>query len=103
MAELSKYEILLSDLSSLESQAVIVKNQYKDLSERNVELEKNLRECQKENATLIQKLKSLETEFESFKSDSEGQFINLLNTKERETLKAKIQNLISKIDYHLSS
>ena len=103
MAELSKYEILINDLATLESQAVIIKSKYKDLSAHNVELEKHLRECQKENALLIQKMKSLEAEFESFKNDSEGQFINLLNTKERETLKVKIQNLISKIDYHLSS
>ena len=103
MAELSKYEILINDLAALESQAAIIKSRYKDLSAHNIELEKHLRECQKENASLIQKLKNLETEFESFKNDSEGQFINLLNTKERETLKVKIQNLISKIDYHLSS
>ena len=103
MAELSKYEILINDLAALESQAAIIKSKYKDLSERNIELEKHLRECQRENASLIQKFKSLETEFESFKNDSEGQFINLLNTKERETLKVKIQSLISKIDYHLSS
>ncbi len=103
MSELSKYDILINDLTGLESQAAIIKNKYKDLTIQNAELEKHLRACQSENASLSQKLKNLEAEFENFKNDSEGQFINLLNTKERETLKIKIQNLISKIDYHLSS
>ncbi|MEO8399547.1 MAG: hypothetical protein ABI550_07005 [Ignavibacteriaceae bacterium] len=103
MAELSKYDLLISDLGGLETQASILKSKCKDLLERNSELENLLKEYQKENSALHQKLKNLEIEFDNFKNDSEGQFINLLNTKERETLKAKIQNLISRIDYHISS
>ncbi len=103
MSELSKYQIILSDLGGLESQAAIIKNKYKDILIRNAEVEDLLKDVQKENLKLNQKLKDLDSEFENFKNDSEGQFINLLNTKERETLKTKIQSLISKIDYHLSS
>jgi uncharacterized protein YlxW (UPF0749 family) len=103
LAELSKYEILINDLSGLEARAAILQNQYKDTIGLNRELELKLNQIQKENNLLSQKVLKLENEIESLKSESENKSENSLNVKEKEELKGKIENLISKIDYHLSS
>ena len=48
MSELSKYEVLLNDLSSIQVQAAIITNKCKDLTQRNKELEELLVEAKKE-------------------------------------------------------
>jgi hypothetical protein len=45
----------------------------------------------------------LEQEILLSKQDEEGNIFNTLNTKEKENLKLKLQDIISKIDFHLSS
>jgi len=78
-------------------------HKYGDVIERNRELEKELKEAKEENSSLTQKILKLQSEIENIKKDSEGNLFNSINAKERENLKLKLQNLISKIDYHLSS
>lgn len=106
MPDQTKYEILLNDLSSIEMQSSVLINKCKELMERNLEMEEFANKAKKEITLLSQKIVNLESELEkarSEQSEQEGRLSNLLNTKETETLKIKLQNLISRIDYHLST
>ena len=106
MPDQRKYEILLNDLSSIEMQSSVLINKCKELMERNLEMEEFANKAKKEITLLSQKIVNLESELEkarSEQSEQEGRLSNLLNTKETETLKIKLQNLISRIDYHLSA
>ena len=103
MAELSKNDILISDLSAVETQLSILINKNKDLSQKNVDLEESLESLKKENEILLQKLAALESEIKDIGENTETNLFNSLNLKERENLKVKLQNLITRIDYHLSS
>jgi len=99
----AKYEALLNDLNSIETQANVLANKCKDLLSTNQELEEFANKAKRDITILTQKIVNLEDEIENVKTESEGKLSNLLNTKETETLKIKLQNLISRIDYHISS
>ena len=100
MSELSKYEVLLNDLSSIQVQSAIITNKCKDLTQRNKELEELLAEARKEKTNILQKVSELENEI---KSSQNNNILNPYNEKEKESLKIKLQNLITRIDYHLSA
>jgi len=99
--DLAKYETLISDLSKLESQVEILKNKYADTLERNQELEVSANEVQQDKNLLHQKISELESELEEINLKSEE--TSKLNLEEREEIKTKIKNLISRLDKHLSS
>lgn len=101
MVDLAKYETLISDLGKLESYVEILKNKYSDTVERNKELELSLNEIQQDKNLLHQKISEMETELEDITLKSEEK--SKLNLEEREEIKSKIRNLISRIDKHLSS
>ena len=106
MPDQTKYETLLNDLSSIEMQSSVLINKIKELMEHNLEMEEFANKAKKEITLLSQKIVNLESELEKVRSEQgeqEGKLSNLLNTKETETLKIKLQNLISRIDYHLST
>jgi cell division septum initiation protein DivIVA len=103
LAEISKNDILISDLSAIETQLSILINKNKDLSTKNIELEETLNSLKKENSVLLQKLAALENEVKNLDENTEANLFNSLNLKERENLKVRLQNLITRIDYHLSS
>jgi predicted nuclease with TOPRIM domain len=73
------------------------------LGNQNAEYETELNELKKEKTNLIQKLSMLETEIENIKMQTHTEIFNSLDEEEREDLKGKITNLISKIDLHISS
>ena len=102
MPDLTKHEILLKDLESVATQVSIIKHNYQDSVKRIKELEDMLSSYTKENLALQQKIDHMENELKIFQNDSENDMINSLNLKERETLKVKLKDLISRIDYHLS-
>ncbi len=103
MAEISKNDILISDLSTIETQLSILINKNRDLNTKNIDLEETLNSLKKENSILLQKLSSLENDIKNIDENTETNLFNSLNLKERENLKVKLQNLITRIDYHLSS
>jgi predicted nuclease with TOPRIM domain len=103
LPEVSKQDLLLKDIAIVLSQVTILSNKYKDLSQQNSELESEVNELKKEKAGLIQKLSMLETEIENIKKQNHTEIFNSLDEEEREDLKSKITNLISKIDLHISS
>jgi len=103
LPETSKQDALLKDIGIVLSQATILTNKYKDLIRQNLEFETELNELKKDKANLVQKLSMLETEIENIKKQSNTEVFNSLDEEEREDLKNKISNLISKIDLHISS
>ncbi len=98
MAENSKNDLLLSELSSIETQVSSLTQKFKDQVKRNRELEDNLVATKNQNENLNKKIISLQNEIENFKNGSA-----LFALEERETIKNRLQSLISKLDYHLSS
>jgi len=101
--DLTKYDIILSDLNFIESQASSVKDKFEELKNRNNELEDIVFLLKKEKNLLNQRIAQLESQLEQ-KPDVEENSEKLnLNVEEKEILKNKIKQLITKIDYHLSS
>ena len=103
MSEISKYEVLLNDLASIQVKAAIITNKFKDLTERNKELEELLAEARREKMNLAQKISELENDLKQLQNNNSVNNLNTYNEKEKESLKIKLTNLISKIDYHLSA
>lgn len=105
MAEPGKYETLLNDLIKIETEVSVLANKCKDLMASNKDLEEFAIKAKREITIYSQKIINLEGELESAKEkhEPEGKLSNLLNTKETETLKIKLKNLISRIDYHLTA
>jgi predicted nucleic acid-binding Zn-ribbon protein len=91
---------LISDLGKLESHVEILKNKYSDTLGRNKELEVSINEMQQDKNLLHQKISEMESELEDIKLKSEEK--SKLNLEEREEIKNKIRDLISRIDKHLS-
>jgi len=98
-----KYENLISDLSTVESQITILKNQYADAVKRTKELDIALEKSKQDNTALYQKIASMEEEINYLKSKAEqGVSLSALDSEERESLKVRLQELITRINYHLS-
>ena len=94
-----KYEALINDLSSIESQITILKSQYTDSVGRIKELETALEKSKKDNTSLYDKIASLEEEITYLKNKAEKG----LQIENQESLKVRLQDLISRIDFHLST
>ena len=97
-----KYENLISDLSTVESQITILKNQYTDTVKRIKELDIALEKSKQDNTALYQKIASMEEEINYLKSKAEqGIGLNAMDSEERESLKVRLQDLITRINYYL--
>ena len=103
MPETSKQDLLLKDIAIILSQVTTLANKYRDLSQQASEFEAEVNELKKEKTGLVQKISMLETEIENIKKQNHAEIFNSLDEEEREDLKSKITNLISKIDLHISS
>lgn len=103
MVDLAKYDILIQDLTAIEAEIATLGNKLKDTEERKTELEIQIAKLRQENSFLQKKIIELEQEILLSKQDEEENVFNTLNSKEKENLKLKLQDIISKIDYHLSS
>ena len=103
MAEVIKNEILLSELNAIEAQLSALIHKNKELMGKIGNQEIELLRLRNENSLLQQKIISLESEIKVPGTEGDNNLFNSLNLKERENLKVKLQNLLSKIDYHLSS
>jgi len=103
LVDLAKYDSLIQDLSTIEAEVSALTEKLRDKEERETELEIQLTKLHQENSYLQKRILEIEQDVEFLKEDKEGNILNTLNSKERETLKLKLQDLISKIDYHLSA
>ena len=101
--DLTKYDMILSDLNFIESQASSVKDKFEELKNRNNELEDIVFLLKKEKNLLNQRIAQLESQLEQKPEVEENSDKLHLNVEEKEILKNKIKQLITKIDYHLSS
>jgi predicted nuclease with TOPRIM domain len=103
LVDLAKYDSLISDLIAIEAEIATLGNKLKDTEERKSELEIQIAKLRQDNSFLQKKVIELEQEILLSKQDDEGNVFTTLNSKEKENLKLKLQDIISKIDYHLSS
>jgi predicted nuclease with TOPRIM domain len=103
LVDLAKYDSLIHDLTAIEAEIATLGNKLKDTEERKTELEIQIAKLRQENSFLQKKIIELEQEILLSKQDDDGNVFNSLNSKEKENLKLKLQDIISKIDYHLSS
>ncbi|MFZ2322104.1 MAG: hypothetical protein WAV89_00250 [Ignavibacteriaceae bacterium] len=103
MVDLAKYDSLIQDLSTIEAEIATISNKLQDVEEHKMELEIELAKIKQENSYFQKKIKELEQELATAEEDKEGNIFNTFNSKERENIKLKLQDIISKIDYHLSS
>ncbi|MCZ6703402.1 MAG: hypothetical protein O6940_10220 [Ignavibacteria bacterium] len=100
---MSKYEAMINDLSILESQISIFKNQFKDSVKRNEELEVALEKSKQDNTSLYKKIAALEEDLNELNNNAENSLIlGLTDSNEKESFKIRLQELISRIDYHLT-
>jgi septal ring factor EnvC (AmiA/AmiB activator) len=101
---MSKYESLINDLNTVESQISILRDQYNDSVKRIKELDIALEKSKQDNTSLYQKIAAMDEEINYLKSKAEqGISLGTLDAEERESLKIRLQELISKINYHLSA
>ncbi|HSR17666.1 MAG TPA: hypothetical protein VLM39_06185 [Ignavibacteriaceae bacterium] len=92
----------MNDFKTVETQVSLLKKKLEICTKQNEEFDKNIAELKKENSALLQKIDKLEKDLSKM-LNGETNLFNSLNAKERESLKDKLQDLISKIDYHISS
>lgn len=103
MVDLAKYDTLIQDLSKIESEIAILRNKLQDVEGRKTELEIEFAKLRQENSFLQKKIIELEQDLVIASENKDGNVFNTLNSKEKETIKLKLQDIISKIDYHLSA
>ncbi len=103
MVDLAKYDSLIQDLSTIEAEIATISNKLQDVEEHKTELEIELSKIRQENSYLQKKIMELEQELATVKGDKEVNIFNTFNSKEKETIKLKLQDIISKIDFHLSA
>jgi chromosome segregation ATPase len=103
LVDLAKYDSLIQDLSAIEAEIATLGNKLRDTEERKTELEIQVTKLRQDNSFIQKKIIELEQEILLSKQDEEGNIFNTLNSKEKENLKSKLQDIISKIDFHLSS
>ncbi|MBZ0179004.1 MAG: hypothetical protein K8F36_06920 [Melioribacteraceae bacterium] len=104
MAENSKYDLFMDELNSLEKQIYLFKQETDEISDENLALRKKVAQLEEEQRFLRQKYEEIQAELNSYKS-GELAFSseNELPPEERKILKNKLNDLITKIDYHLRS
>ncbi|MDH7605514.1 MAG: hypothetical protein QHH13_11480 [Melioribacter sp.] len=104
MAELSKYDMFLEELSSLEKEIYYFIQKGAELIEANEALSNRINQLEKENETLKKRLSEIESKISKSMFNEENLFgVERFNAEEREALKNKISELIARIDYHLRS
>ena len=104
MAEVSKYDLFMNELISLEKRLYAFIQERDELREENESLLERVEELEKENAELKSKHSEMLSKFNNINSDnlifSDDEFND---PEEREKIKNRINELITKIDSHLRS
>lgn len=101
--DFAKYDSLIQDLTLIESEISAIAEKLRVSTQKEQELEIQLAKAKQENAVLMKRISELEHQLENTQIKSENEYFGSLNMKEKEVLKQKIQNLITRIEYHLSS
>ena len=93
----------MDELTSLEKQMYFFVQQTNELTEANKSLQNKVTQLEKENEILKLKLEDIEDKVKTGANGSDLFDKDLLNSEEREKLKNRISDLISRLDYHLRS
>lgn len=104
MSEISKYDLFVEELNTLEKQIYYFLQKGTDLQEANQALNNRITLLERENDSLKKKIIDIESKVSKSLFNGES-FIGgeNFNIEEKEALKNKINELIAKIDYHLRS
>ena len=103
MPESSKYDFFTDELTALEKQIYVFLQKNEELQLENKELVNRLKSFDKENEVLKLKLQEIENKLNTLEENGQQNLGDSFNPEEKEDLKNKISDLISKIDYHLRS
>jgi predicted nuclease with TOPRIM domain len=103
LADLTKHEVLLNELTNIQTLVSVLLNNFKSLRQEKSDLEKSFSAVREENKALLQRIEALEKQLEENRDNSLNSLFGSLDNNEKEELKHKIQNLVNRIDLHLSS
>jgi predicted nuclease with TOPRIM domain len=103
LPDLTKHEVLLNELSEIQTLVAELKNRNKTLREEYSKLERSFSGIREENKMLLQRVEALEKQLEENGENSLNSLFGSLDGNEKEELKNKIRNLVNRIDLHLSS
>ncbi|MCS7054132.1 MAG: hypothetical protein NZM09_10435 [Ignavibacterium sp.] len=103
MNEISKYEILLNDLTQIESEIAILVDKLKVIQDSLQEKEMQIAMLRQENHNLQKKISELEYEVNNLRINSQFDQSAKISEYDNDEIKQKIKYIISKIDYHLGS
>ncbi len=105
MADSSKYDVFLDEMNSLEKQVYFLVQKGNELLAKNNALEKKTKLLEKENEVLRLKIEEIEKKLTGNVANFDSDLFNTFNAPfdDKENLKKKINELISKIDRQLSS
>ncbi|MFH0734358.1 MAG: hypothetical protein V1773_06095 [bacterium] len=104
MAELTKYDSFFDELAALEKQVYFFKRKHDELKQFKDENKSKLADLEKDNINLKNRVEDLEKKIQTGDFVN-GQYIGDLfsDMEEKGKLKKKIEDLIKKVDNHLSS
>ena len=104
MSENSKYSFFMDEITSLEKEVHSFLQKHEFLKKGKGDLEDELIKAQKENELLKLKNKELEEKLRELAFQGTNLFdSDSLNLEDKEQLKSRINELITKLDYHLRS
>lgn len=100
MSDLSKYDLFMNELHSMEKKLYSYIQQVEVMNSERTSLNGKMVQLEKENELLKQKVKDLEAKLTHPLAGGIGGKIDF---EDSDNLKEKITDLLSKIDYHLRS
>ncbi len=103
MSDTSKYDLFMDEIVALEKmvQKFVIDNV--EVVEQKSTLEFKLDNLEKENEILVLKIKELEKKINKVEENTSAEGKTNLDLNERQNLKNQIDDLISRIDYHIRS
>lgn len=103
MSDSSKYDLFMDEIVSLEKMVQKFVSDNIAIEEDKVGLQNKVNSLQKENEVLVLKIKELEKKINQTEEVKSVSGKTNLDISERENLKNQIDDLITRIDYHIRS
>ena len=103
MADTSKYELFINEIVLLEKAVQKFVSENEELEEEKLSLIDRANKLQKENEILVLKIKDLEKQINIAEGVNSSASKTNLDLTERENLKNQIDDLITRIDFHIRS
>lgn len=103
MYESIKNDNILKELNALEDQVSLFLDSLTDRHDLNIEYEKRIDTLSRENEFLKSQIAKMENELNGVKQQLAKSEVSSLSREERDAVKNKITELISRINYHLTS